>query len=157
MFPEPKGLVGRVGKLMGTDGNPKMGKSLGNVIYLSDSKKTVEERIKNAYTDPKRIHPTDPGTVEGNPVFAYHEAFNDNKAEVENLKKRYKAGKVGDVEVKEKLVVAINEFLDPIRKRRAKFEKQPKLVDQILEDGAKRARHEAQKTLQEVKVAMGLV
>ena len=71
IFPEPEALIGRVGKLIGTDGNPKMGKSLNNTIYLSDSKEEVERKVKNMYTDPKRIHPTDPGTVEGNPVFIY--------------------------------------------------------------------------------------
>lgn len=156
IFPEPKGLIGRVGKLMGTDGNPKMGKSLGNVIYLSDSSEVVRERIMNMYTDPKRIHPTDKGTVEGNPVFAYHDAFNDNKEEVLDLKKRYQEGTVGDVEVKQRLTEALNRFLDPIRARRAKFEKNPALVEKILEDGSRKTRKEAQKTLQEVKKAMGL-
>ncbi len=156
IFPEPKGLIGRVGKLPGTDGNPKMGKSLGNVIYLSDSAEEVKKRVMNMYTDPKRIHPTDPGTVEGNPVFVYHDAFNDDKSEVEDLKRRYKEGKVGDIEVKEKLAEALNRFLDPIRERRSKFEKDPGLVDRILKEGSEKVRREAQKTLLEVKAAMGL-
>ncbi|MDO8503941.1 MAG: tryptophan--tRNA ligase [bacterium] len=157
IFPEPKGLIGRVGKLPGTDGNPKMGKSLGNVIYLSDSAEEVERRVMNMYTDPKRIHPTDLGTVEGNPVFIYHDAFNDDKSEVEDLKRRYEEGKVGDIEVKEKLVKALNRFLDPIRERRAEFEKDPGLVDKILQDGSEKVQKEAQKTLREVKEAMGLL
>lgn len=157
IFPEPKGLIGRVGKLPGTDGNPKMGKSLGNVIYLSDSAEEVQERVMNMYTDPKRIHPTDLGTVEGNPVFTYHDAFNNDKNEVEDLKRRYKEGKVGDIEVKEKLAKALDRFLDPIRRRRAEFEKDPGLVDKILQEGSEKVQKEAQKTLREVKEAMGLL
>ncbi len=156
IFPEPKGLIGRVGKLPGTDGNPKMGKSLGNVIYLSDSEEEVKRKVMDMYTDPKRIHPTDPGTVEGNPVFVYHDAFNDDKSEVEDLKRRYKEGKVGDVEVKEKLAKALNRFLDPVRARRAEFERDPGLVDKILQEGSEKVRNEAQKTLRGVKAAMGL-
>ena len=83
---EVKGLVGRVKRLVGTDGNAKMTKSLGNSIYLSDSKEELREKVMKMYTDPKRIHPTDPGTVEGNPVFVYHDVFNPDKAEVEDLK-----------------------------------------------------------------------
>jgi tryptophanyl-tRNA synthetase len=109
------------------------------------------------YTDPTRIHPTDRGHIEGNPVFIYHDAFNKNKAEVEDLKERYQAGQVGDIEVKEKLAKAINEFLKPIRLRRARYEKQKDLVEQIISQGSKIALKEAQQTLLEVKKAMGLV
>lgn len=157
VFPIPKALIGDVPTLPGTDGKAKMSKSLGNCIYLSDGRDSVREKVMNMYTDPTRIHPTDPGHVEGNPVFIYHEAFNKNKKEVEELKKRYKAGKVGDVEVKEKLAVAINEFLDPIRKRRAKYEKEKGLVDEIIKKGSKVAQAEAQKTLKEARSAMGLL
>jgi len=129
VFPEPKALIGEVPTLPGLDGKAKMSKSLGNCIYLSDDKKTVKEKVMAMYTDPTRIHPTDLGHVKGNPVFIYHDAFNQNKKEVEELKERYQAGKVGDVEVKEKLAKAINGFLDPIRARRAKFEKEEGLVD----------------------------
>jgi len=133
-----------------------MSKSLGNCIYLSEPPEAVREKVMKMYTDPKRIHPTDPGTVEGNPVFQYHDAFNENKTEVGDLKKRYRAGKVGDVEVKEKLVAAINEFLDPIRQRRTGFEKDPELVRRIIKEGSQKARAEAQKTLALAKEAMGL-
>jgi len=108
------------------------------------------------YTDPTRIHPTDPGHPEGNPVFIYHEAFNPNKEEVADLKTRYREGKVGDVEVKEKLATALNEFLDPIRRRRKELVTQPGLVDDILKRGSERARKEAVETLKLVKEAMGL-
>jgi len=157
VFPEPKALIGEVPTLPGLDGKAKMSKSLGNCIYLSDDEQTVEKKVMSMYTDPKRIHPTDLGRVKGNPVFIYHNAFNKDKKEVEDLKKRYRAGKVGDVEVKVKLAKAINEFLTPIRERRAKFEKEKNLVEKILEKGNKKAQAEAQKILKEAQKAMGLV
>jgi len=106
------------------------------------------------YTDPTRIRPTDPGHVAGNPVFIYHDAFNENKEEVADLKDRYIKGQVGDVEVKEKLALAINRFLAPIRERRAQFEAKNELITQIIEEGSKKAQAEAQKTLNEVLEAM---
>ncbi len=129
-FPVPDVLVSEVGSLVGTDGNAKMSKSLGNAIYLSDDAKTVAKKVMGMYTDPKRLSADIPGTVEGNPVFDYHDAFNLDRAEVEELKARYRAGKVGDVEVKEKLIVSLNAFLDPIRERRAKYESQSGLADE---------------------------
>ena len=157
VFPEPKTLIGEVPTLLGLDGKAKMSKSLGNCIYLSDDKKIVKEKVMGMYTDPTRIHPTDFGHIKGNPIFIYHDVFNQNKKEVEGLKKRYQNGKVGDVEVKEKLAKAINRFLDPIRVRRAKLEKEEGLVEKILERGNKKARKEAKKTLREAKKAMGLI
>jgi tryptophanyl-tRNA synthetase len=106
------------------------------------------------YTDPKRIHPTDPGTVEGNPVFVYHDAFNANAAEVAELKQRYRAGKVGDVEVKKRLATALNMFLDPIRERRARFASRPELVDEIIVEGSRRARAIAADTLERAREGM---
>ena len=117
VFPEPEALISDTSRLVGTGGNAKMSKSLGNCIYLSDDSEAVKGKVKNMYTDPNRIRATDAGTVEGNPVFIYHDAFNSNLDEVNDLKSRYRTGKVGDVEVKEKLAVAINLFLDPIRER----------------------------------------
>ncbi|MFW6143640.1 MAG: tryptophan--tRNA ligase [Patescibacteria group bacterium] len=155
-FPEPEALIGEVPTLVGLDGKAKMSKSLDNCIYLSDNKETVEEKIAGMYTDPNRIHADDPGTVEGNPVFTYHDAFNENKEEVKELKKRYREGTVGDVEVKEQLAKAVNQFLDPIRERRKKYEAQPKLVEEILNKGTNKARQEAQQTLESVKKAMSL-
>ncbi len=157
IFPIPEALVGRVGKLIGTDGNPKMSKSLGNLISLSEDRESVKKKVMNMYTDPNRIHPTDPGKVEGNPVFAYHDCFNTNKKEVEDLKTRYKVGKVGDVEVKEKLLTALNLFLDPIRERRMYYENNKNLVFEILDNGTKKTRDETIKTLGEVKEKMGLL
>ena len=156
VFPTPEALIGDVPSLVGTDGQAKMSKSLGNCIYLSNDAKTVDQKVSAMYTDPNRIHPTDPGKVEGNPVFIYHDAFNDNKAEVEDLKARYRTGKVGDVEVKQKLAIALNKFLDPIRARRAQYENQPQLIEDIIKTGSQTARAEAQATLDQVLSAMGI-
>lgn len=114
VFPEPEALVGRVARLVGIDGQAKMSKSLGNTIDLKDTEAEVNEKVRRMYTDPTRLRATDPGHVEGNPVFIYHDAFNPNTAEVDDLKERYLAGTVGDVEVKQKLAIAINNFLEPI-------------------------------------------
>lgn len=156
VFPIPEALIGEVGTLVGTDGQAKMSKSVGNCIYLSDNEETVNKKVKTMYTDPTRIRPTDPGHVEGNPVFIYHDAFNENKEEVADLKDRYIKGQVGDVEVKEKLAKAINSFLAPIREKRAIYENNNELIQQIIEEGSKKARIEAQKTLDEVLMAMGI-
>jgi len=108
------------------------------------------------YTDPNRVRADVPGRVEGNPVFIYHDAFNPNVDEVNDLKERYRQGKVGDVEVKRKLAAAINAFLDPIRERRAQYERNPRIVEEILAAGSARARIEADETLNRMKEAMGL-
>lgn len=154
VFPEPDALI--VPVLVGTDGQAKAGKSIGNVILLSDDAETVEAKVRSMYTDPKRIRADIPGTVEGNPVFTYHDEFNDNKDEVDDLKDRYRNGKVGDVEVKKKLADAINRFLDPIRERRAEFAARKGYVDDVIRDGSARARAECQSTLAEAREAMGL-
>jgi tryptophanyl-tRNA synthetase len=154
VFVEPEALVGEVKRLPGIDGDSKMGKSLGNAIYLSDTEEVLKKKVMSMYTDPKRIHPTDPGQVEGNPVFVYHDAFNPDKSEVEDLKKRYEEGKVGDIEVKEKLFAALNTFLKPIREKRAEFEGRDAELEEILKDGTKRAREVAQETMKQVRKAM---
>lgn len=156
VFPEPETLIGEVGTLPGTDGKAKMSKSVGNVIYLSDDEETVTQRVMRMYTDPKRIHPTDPGTVEGNPVFIYHDAFNADAAEVAELKERYRKGTVGDVEVKKRLARALNAFLDPIRERRARFARQPERIDEIIVEGTRKAREIAAETLERARAAMHL-
>jgi len=156
VFPIPEVLVGDVPSLVGTDGDAKMSKSLNNAIYLSDDAKTVEKKVFGMYTDPNRISADIPGRVEGNPVFIYHDAFNKNKVEVEDLKDRYRKGTVGDVEVKEKLARALNLFLDPIRDRRQGFEERKGYVDEIVVEGTERMRNEARQTLTEMKKAMGI-
>ncbi len=155
-LPEPDTLIGEVPTLVGTDGQAKMSKSLGNTIYLSDDAKTVEQKVRGMFTDPNRVRADIPGKVEGNPVFIYHDAFNPNTAEVDDLKERYRQGKVGDVEVKRKLATAINNFLDPIRERRAYYESQPGLLEEIIRSGSDRVRAETQETMRLVKDAMGL-
>jgi len=156
IFPLPEPMLGEVSILPGIDGQAKMSKSLDNAIYLSDDSATVEEKVRRMYTDPSRIHATDPGHVEGNPVFIYHDAFNADAAEVEDLKDRYRKGRVGDVEVKDRLVRALNDFLEPIREGRARFERQKDAVEDILQRGTTYARAEAKKTLELARGAMGL-
>jgi tryptophanyl-tRNA synthetase len=156
VFPEPAGLVGRVPRLVGTDGQAKMSKSLNNAIHLKDPAAVVTEKVRTMYTDPTRLRATDPGHVEGNPVFMYHDAFNPDRAEVEELKERYRAGKVGDVEVKRRLATALNLFLDPIRERRARYEADMSLVRDALESGTRRARAVAQETIAMVREALDL-
>ena len=156
VFPIPEVMIGEVPTLVGTDGQAKMSKSLGNAIYLSDDARAVRKKVFSMYTDPNRVSADIPGTVEGNPVFAYHDAFNPDKAEIEDLKARYRQGKVGDVEVKEKLTAALNAFLDPIRERRAGIEAQSGLVEQVIYEGTLRASKEGEETLMLMKKAMGL-
>lgn len=155
-FPEPETLIGDFPTLPGTDGKGKMSKSLNNAIYLSDDAKTVAKRVKGAYTDPNRVHGNEPGNVEGNPVFAYHDAFNTNTDEVKHLKARYGKGTVGDVEVKEKCIAALNAFLDPIRERRERYSRESGLVEQIIWEGTQRTNELANETLDAMKRAMGL-
>jgi len=155
LFPEPQPLLTRFPRLPGLD-NRKMSKSYGNTIDLSDDAETVTKKVMRMFTDPKRIRADIPGTVEGNPVFVYHDAFNPDVAEVEDLKTRYRAGRVGDVEVKQKLARAINAMLDPMRERRAAVLAQPARVRDILMDGSSRARAIAQETMQQVRDALRL-
>lgn len=156
VFPVPEALIGDVPSLVGTDGQSKMSKSLNNAIFLSDDEKTVNEKVRGMFTDPNRIRADIPGRVEGNPVFIYHDAFNPNTDEINDLKERYVLGKVGDVEVKRKLSAALNNFLEPIRERRASYEAQPSLVEDVLAAGTDRARAEAIATMELVREAMGL-
>ncbi len=155
LFPEPQPLLTRFPRLPGLD-NRKMSKSYGNTIDLSDDAEAVTKKVMRMFTDPKRIRADIPGTVEGNPVFVYHDAFNPDVAEVEDLKTRYRAGRVGDVEVKQKLARAINAMLDPMRERRAAVLAQPARVRDILMDGSSRARAIAQETMQQVRDALRL-
>ncbi len=156
VFPEPQALIGEVPTLMGTDGKAKMSKSLGNAILLSDDAATVEQKVRGMYTDPTRIRADIPANPEGNPVFQYHDAFNPDKAQVQDLKDRYRQGKVGDVEVKKKLTRALNAFLDPIRERRAYYAARPHLVDEVLAAGANKVRPISQQTVDDAREAMGL-
>ena len=156
VFPEPEPLIAGEAVLPGIDGMSKMSKSLGNAILLSDDEKTVNQQVMRMYTDPKRVRADIPGTVEGNPVFIYHDLFNPDTAEVEDLKDRYRRGAVGDVEVKKKLARALNGFLEPIRQRRSELEAREGLVEEVLHAGNQRYRAVAAETMRVVHEAMGL-
>ena len=153
---EPRAMLGQMARLPGTDGGAKMSKSLGNCIYLGDPSEAVRKRVMSMFTDPTRIHPTDPGHVEGNPVFTYHDVFNPDKAAVDELKERYRKGTVGDVEVKQKLFNALDAFLGPIRERRTEFAAKPERVREIIMEGTRKGRMVAQATMDEVRAAMKL-
>jgi len=151
---EPEALVTTFGRLPGLDGDKKMSKSLGNTIHLSDTPDEVKKKVMRMYTDPKRVRADIPGTVEGNPVFTYHDAFNPNTSEVDDLKERYRTGKVGDVEVKTKLANALNARLEPIRQRREAVLSKPDALKELLFEGSKRARTVAAVTMERVRDAM---
>src|SRR5689334_15469171 len=151
---EPQPLLTTFARLPGLDGDKKMSKSLGNTIHLSDTPEEVTKKVRQMYTDPKRVRADIPGTVEGNPVFTYHDAFNPNTAEVDDLKARYRAGRVGDVEVKTKLANALNAHLEPIRQRRAAALAHPQRLKELLHEGSRRARTVAAGTMKRVRDAM---
>jgi len=155
LFAEPQALLTTFARLPGLD-NRKMSKSYGNTINLSDDEETVRKKVRQMYTDPNRVRADVPGNVEGNPVFMYHDAFNPDVAEVEDLKARYRTGKVGDVEVKTKLAKALNTYLDPIRARRADVLANPSAVRDILHEGSRKARVIAQDTMERVRSAVKL-
>jgi len=156
VFPEPELLLSDVATLPGIYGKQKMSKSLGNAIMISDGAEVVSARVRQMFTDPNRVRADVPGRVEGNPVFIYHDAFNPDTAEVDELKRRYRAGKVGDVEVKTKLASALNAFLEPVRQRRSELAARAGIVDDILADGNRAMRAIARDTMERVEEAMGL-
>ncbi|MDG2981025.1 tryptophan--tRNA ligase [Latilactobacillus curvatus] len=151
VFP-PKGE----GRLPGLDGNAKMSKSLGNAIYLSDDAQTLEKKVMSMYTDPLHIKVTDPGHIEGNTVFTYLDAFDDDREKVAELKAQYQAGGLGDVKIKRYLNEVLQAKFAPIRERRAEFEKNPEAVYKMLEEGSKKANAVAEQTLKEVRDAIGI-
>ncbi len=153
---EPQSLLTPTPRLPGLD-NRKMSKSYGNAIDLSDDAAAVVKKVRQMYTDPKRVRADIPGTVEGNPVFIYHDVFNPKRAEIEDLKARYETGKVGDVEVKTKLAAAVNARLDPIRERRAAALARPGDLREIVMEGSRKARVTAVETMQRVREAVKLV
>ncbi len=153
VFVEPKPLLTKFPRLPGLD-NRKMSKSYRNSINLSDDAESVRKKVMQMYTDPNRIRADIPGNVEGNPVFMYHDAFNTDVAEVEDLKARYRGGKVGDVEVKKKLVVALESVLAPMRARRAGLAAKPEIIREILVEGSRKARAVASDTMARVRDAM---
>src|SRR5687767_7747835 len=155
VFVEPQAILTRTPRLPGLD-NRKMSKSYGNTIDLSDSAETVVKKVRQMYTDPKRIRADIPGTVEGNPVFVYHDAFNPDRAEVDDLKARYATGRVGDVEVKTRLAAAINARLEPIRERRAAVLARPGYLREVVMAGSRKAQATAVDTMHRVREAVKL-
>ena len=147
---EPQPLLTKVPRLPGID-NRKMSKSYGNAIDLTDDDAEVTRKVRQMYTDPKRIRADIPGTVEGNPVFMYHDIFNPDTAEVDDLKARYRAGKVGDVEVKTKLARAMNAALEPMRERRREVLARPERIREIAVEGSRKVRAIAQATMERVR------
>lgn len=154
IFSRVKPLVGNTPRLIGIDGNTKMGKSLNNAIYLSDSKEEISKKVMNMYTDPDHIHVEDKGKVEGNVVFTYLDIFDNNKNELLELKKQYINGGLGDVVIKKRLIEILENIIKPIREKREEFAKNSKEVMKILEEGTKRARVVAKETMAEVKKVM---
>jgi tryptophanyl-tRNA synthetase len=152
---EPQPLLTPVSRLPGLD-NRKMSKSYGNTIDLLDDSDALTKKVRQMYTDPKRVRADIPGTVEGNPVFTYHDAFNPDIAEVDELKARYRAGTVGDVEVKTRLSRAMNAALEPMRERRREISAKPDRVREIAIEGSRRARLVAQETMERVRAAVKL-
>lgn len=153
---EAKALIPKTGRLPGIDGKAKMSKSLGNCIYLSDSADAVAKKVKSMYTDPGHLRVEDPGKVEGNPVFTYLDAFDTDTNALNEMKAHYQRGGLGDSIVKKRLLDVLQAFLDPIRKRREEFAKDPQGVMQILMQGTENARRVTSQTLASVRKAMHL-
>ncbi len=153
---ECQALIPKVARLPGTDGKAKMSKSLGNCIYLSDSADVVTKKVKGMYTDPGHLRVEDPGKVEGNPVFTYLDVFDPDTAGLEEMKAHYQRGGLGDSIVKKRLLDVLQTFLEPIRKRREEYAKDPSMVMDILRKGIQRANAVADQTLKQVRKAMHL-
>ena len=135
---EPQALFGVPVNVPGIDGSEKMGKSLNNGIYLSDSEEELRKKVFKVYTDPSRVHATDPGKIEGNVAFMYMDLFNDDTKEIEEMKERYKAGAIKDVEVKERLFEVMNQKLTPIREKRHEAEQMKgELMEKAMQGSAK--------------------
>jgi len=156
VFSEVKALVSSVSRLPGLDGKAKMSKSLGNAIFLSDSADEIAKKVMGMYTDPGHIKVEDPGKIEGNVVFTYLDAFDADEQKVQALKDHYQRGGLGDVKVKRYLVDVLNNFLDPIRKKRKEFEKDPQAIIDIALKGSEQTLEVACQTMKEVKAAICL-
>lgn len=155
---EPQGVFAPKGsgRLPGLDGNAKMSKSLNNAIYLSDDADTLRKKVMSMYTDPNHIHVEDPGKVEGNMVFTYLDIFDKDKDKVAELKEQYRAGGLGDVKIKRYLNEVLEAESGPIRARREEFAKDIPAVYAMLKEGSEKANEVANKTLEEVRRAIGV-
>ncbi|PIP69017.1 tryptophan--tRNA ligase [Candidatus Nomurabacteria bacterium CG_4_9_14_0_2_um_filter_32_10] len=153
-FNHVKHLVGNTPRLVGIDGSSKMGKSLNNAIYLSDSYEEISKKVMDMYTDPNHIHVEDRGKVEGNVVFTYLDIFDEDKKEVSELKKQYEKGGLGDVVIKKRLIEVLEKLIKPIREKREKLAENPKAIMKILEEGTMYAKKIAKETMLEVRKAV---
>lgn len=153
-LPDPY-IPEEVAVVLGTDGQRKMSKSLGNIISIFEDEKIIKKQVMSTYTDPTRVHATDPGHIEGNMVFAYLDFFG-GKDEVEKMKAEYQKGKLGDVEVKNYLFETLMTYFAPARERYQELKSNPEKVKKILQDGAEKARSVAGNTMKEVREVIGL-
>ncbi len=149
-------MLSKAPRLPGIDGKEKMSKSAGNAIYLSDPADEVTRKVMLMYTDPHHVHVSDPGKVEDNIVFTYLDAFDPDKERVQEMKAHYERGGLGDVTIKKYLAGILNTLLEPMRQRRAEYEKEPQHVMQIIYDGTQKVRGVAQETFKEVQHAIGI-
>lgn len=150
---EPEALLSETKRIKGLDGNDKMGKSLGNAIYLIDDEETIKKKVMGAVTDPNKIKKDDPANPDGCMVYYYHKLVN-NEENVNTICSECKKGARGCVQCKKELIEHMNEFLKPIRDRRKKYEENPELVKEILEKGTEKAREKAKEQMDKVKKSM---
>ncbi|MBS1986674.1 tryptophan--tRNA ligase [Candidatus Dependentiae bacterium] len=153
---EAEALIPRFARLPGIDGKAKMGKSLGNAIFLSDSADVLSKKVMQMYTDPDHVRVEDPGKIEGNTVFTYLDVFGTDIITIAQMKEQYQKGGLGDVKVKRYLAEVLNTLLEPLRQRRAEYAKDPQAVMQIIRTGTEHAREVAAHTMMEVRQAIGL-
>lgn len=156
VLPEAQALIPSVGRLPGVDGKAKMSKSQGNAIPLSATPDQIRDAVRRMYTDPDHLRASDPGTVEGNVVFTYLDAFDEDRAMVEGLKAQYRRGGLGDAAVKRRLEDILQTLLAPIRERRAALAQDPGYLLDILRAGTLAARERTGATLDEVRCGLGL-
>lgn len=157
LLKEVKAITGATGRLPGIDGKSKMSKSLGNSITLSESSGEIKRKVRLMYTDPNHIRVEDPGTVEGNVVFTFLDAFDPQKEEVESLKNQYRQGGLGDGVIKNRLTNVLEETIAPMRSKRQEYEKEPAFIQELLKKGNEQARNVAAQTLSQVKRSMGIL
>ena len=163
LFPIFEAILGREKRLVGLGGPAengqllKMSKSLNNAILLSDSPDVIRQKVMGMYTDPNRLRASDPGTIENNPLWLFHDTFNPDVQWVQQAKDQYRQGSIGDVACKKRLVEVLVALLAPMQERRAAYEKDPDFVLQVLRQGAESANEKASSTLRRVKEAVGQV
>ena len=156
ILPEAQAVIPKTGRLMGVDGKAKMSKSGGNAIALSSSPDAISAAVKRMFTDPNHLRVEDPGQVEGNVVFAYLDAFDEDLAAVEQLKEHYREGGLGDGKLKRRLEDILQVLIEPIRNRRAELARDPNYVIDVIRKGTERAKARTEATKQEVVSGIGL-